>query len=213
MVSVKPFFRVRSEGIENVPRSGPFILAANHVSYVDPLVLAITCPRPIRFIMLREFWEKPFIGWVCRKAGSFPVDPLGPTTAALRSAMTVLHGGKVLGIFPEGGRSPDGRLLPGKAGVALLVLKTGLPLVPAAILGADRAYSRKMLLPRPYRITVRYGAPLTFPPPPPEKKRDFLAQTTEVTMRAIAALHASAEQSQELPPPAAPVYTWKKEDM
>jgi 1-acyl-sn-glycerol-3-phosphate acyltransferase len=141
--------------------------------------------------MLREFWEKPFIGWVCRKGGSFPVDPLGSATGALRQAMAVLHGDKVLGIFPEGGRSPDGRLLPGKAGVALLVLKTGLPLVPAAIIGADRAYSRNMLLPRPYRITVRYGAPLTFPPPAAEKKRDFLAQTTEVTMKAIADLHRS----------------------
>lgn len=183
---LKMFFRLRGEGLENIPAAAPFILAANHVSYLDPLVLGATCPRPVHFIMLREFWEKPFIGWVALKSGSFPVDQRGSAAGALRRALGILHAGKVLGIFPEGGRSADGSLQRGKGGAALLVMKAGVPLVPAAIIGADRALARGRLFPRPARITVRYGRPLTVPPPSsPDQKREFLHTITARVMEAI----------------------------
>lgn len=181
-------FRLRGEGVENIPPTGPFILAANHVSYIDPLVLGATCPRPIHFIMLREFWEKPVIGWICRKAGSFPVDQQGPATGALRRALSVLHEGKGLGIFPEGGRSQEDRPLQAKGGVALLVLKSGYPLLPAAIVGTEQALPKGRIIPRPVKVTVRYGTPLTFATPPPERKREFLENTTKTAMEAIARL-------------------------
>ena len=69
------YFGVRGEGTENVPALGPVILAANHVSFIDPLVLGAACPRPVHYMMLRRFWDMPFIGWISRRAGSFPVDP------------------------------------------------------------------------------------------------------------------------------------------
>ncbi len=185
---LRVFFRLRGEGTEHVPPSGPFILAANHVSFVDPLVLGATCPRTIHFVMLKEYYEKPVIGWLSRKAGSFPIDPLAPATGALRKALGVLQQGKVLGIFPEGGRSQADSPLPAKGGVALLALKGGYPLLPAAIIGADKALPRGRVLPRPVPVTVRYGRPLTFPKPATEAKRDYLNEITRRTMGAIAEL-------------------------
>ncbi|MFC1657245.1 lysophospholipid acyltransferase family protein [Candidatus Moduliflexota bacterium] len=183
------FFRLRGEGLENIPAAGPFILAANHVSYLDPLVLGATCPRPVHFIMLQEFWEKPVIGWIARKSGSFPVDQQGSAAGALRRALGVLRSGKVLGIFPEGGRSTDGSLQRGKGGAALLVMKAGVPLLPAAIVGADRALPKGRAFPRPARIIVRYGRPITVPPPSsPDQKREFLDTITARVMEAIGQL-------------------------
>lgn len=182
------FFRLRGEGTDNIPPAGPFILAANHVSFIDPLVLGATCPRAVHYIMLKEYYDKPVIGWLSRKAGSFPVDPEGPTAGALRNALRILQEGKVLGIFPEGGRSMADAPLPAKEGVALLSVKGGFPLVPAAILGADRALPRGQTLPRPVRVTVRYGRPLTFERPSREAKKDYLGEVTRRTMEAIAAL-------------------------
>lgn len=183
---LKVYFRISGEGTGHVPASGPFILAANHVSYLDPLVLAATCPRPLHFVMLREFWEKPFLGWVCRQAGSFPVDPGGPAAGALRRAVRLLREGRALGIFPEGGRSADGRLQPAKGGAALLALKTGVPLLPAAIIGAERAMPRGVFFPRPFKVRVRYGPPLFVPGSfSSQRKKDFLADVTELAMGAI----------------------------
>ncbi len=183
---LKAYFRVSGEGAGNVPSSGPFILAANHVSYLDPLVLGATCPRPLHFVMLREFWEKPFLGWICRRAGSFPVDPHGPAAGALRRAVRLLREGKALGIFPEGGRSVDGRLQPAKGGAALLALKTGVPLLPAAIIGAERAMPKGVSVPRPFKVRVRYGPPLSVPgPSSSQQKKDFLDHVTELAMEAI----------------------------
>lgn len=183
---LKVFFRVRGEGRHHIPSSGPCIVVANHSSYLDPVMLGATCPRPIHFIMLREYWEKPLLGWICRKAGSFPVAHNRPATAALRQALTILRNNQVLGIFPEGGRSPDGRLRPGKHGAAQLALRTGVPLVPAAILGSHRALPMGSALPRPLKINVRYGKPLVFQFPPSKKEyKDRLNEATKLIMQTI----------------------------
>ena len=183
---LKAFFRLGVEGVENVPGKKPFILAANHVSYLDPLVLGATCPRPIHFIMLREFWEKPIIGRLCRLAGSIPVDQRGPAAGTLRQAVGILRQGTVLGIFPEGGRSADGTLQSGKGGAALLAMKTGVPLLPAAIIGAERALPKGKAIPKPLRVTVRYGNLLEVPRPSTAlEKRAFLDAVTDLAMEAI----------------------------
>jgi len=188
---VRVFFRLRGEGVENIPVRGPFILAANHVSYIDPLVLGATCPRAIHYIMLREFWEKPLLGRACRMAGAIPVDPHGSAAGTLRKAVAILRGGKVLGIFPEGGRSTDGSLQSAKGGAALLALKTGVPLLPAAIVGAERALPKGKALPRPCRVTVRYGRPISLPKPSSAReKKEFLGSVMEIAMTAIGELAA-----------------------
>jgi 1-acyl-sn-glycerol-3-phosphate acyltransferase len=118
------------------------------------------------------------------------VDQQGHAAAPLRQALAVLRGGKVLGIFPEGARSADGRLLPGKAGVSLLMLKAGVPLVPAAIVGAKEALPKGRPYPLPHRITVRYGAPIRVTPPAAADRRGFLQSTTSDVMNAIGRLLA-----------------------
>jgi 1-acyl-sn-glycerol-3-phosphate acyltransferase len=187
---VRTFFRLRAEGAGAVPPSGPCILAANHLSYLDPLVLAATCPRQVRFMMTRRFWEMPLVGWLSRRAGSFPVGTAGITPRTLRAALAVLEGGEVLGIFPEGGIPTDGRLRAGRPGAARLALRTGSPIVPAGIVGTSRALPKGHLLPRPVPVLVRYGEPVL---PSgyaalPEDERE--ASLTTELMRRIAALAA-----------------------
>jgi 1-acyl-sn-glycerol-3-phosphate acyltransferase len=157
------YFRLRVEGEEHVPAAGPCILAANHVSYVDPIVLATACPRPVRFIVDRGQYERLLVRWIAVPTGAIPVENNPRDLGSLRRALQALRAGSVLGIFPEGGRSADGTLQPAKPGAALLALRAGVPLVPVAIVGAFAAYSRHHLLPRPRPITVRFGAPVVFP--------------------------------------------------
>lgn len=157
------YFRFRVEGAANVPAAGPCILAANHVSYVDPVVLAMACPRPVRFIVDREQYVRPLVHWVASRTGAIPVENNPRDLASLRRALQALREGSVVAIFPEGGRSPDGTLQPVKPGGALLALRSGVPLVPAAIAGTFAAYSRHHRLPRPRPITVRFGEPVLFP--------------------------------------------------
>lgn len=157
------YFRLRVSGAGHVPASGPCIIAANHVSYVDPVVLAMACPRPVRFIVDRAQYERPLVHWIAARTGAIPVGNSPRDLGSVRRALLALKQGAVIAIFPEGGRSGDGSLKPAKPGAALLALRSGVPLVPAGIAGAYRAYSRHHAVPRPLPITVRFGAPIAFP--------------------------------------------------
>jgi 1-acyl-sn-glycerol-3-phosphate acyltransferase len=165
VVSALPrwYFRFRVEGAGHVPAAGPCLIAANHTSYIDPIVLAMACPRPVRFIVDREQYYRPLVHWAAVRSGAIPVENDPRDLGSLRRALQALRQGAVLGIFPEGGRSDDGGLKPAKPGAALLALRAGVPLVPAGIVGAYRAYSRHHRFPRPAPITVRFGAPVPFP--------------------------------------------------
>jgi 1-acyl-sn-glycerol-3-phosphate acyltransferase len=165
VVSALPrwYFHLRVEGAGFVPAAGPCVLAANHTSYIDPIVLATACPRPVQFIVDREQYHRPLVHWIAARTGAIPVENDPRDLGSLRRALLALRQGAVLGIFPEGGRSDDGSLKPAKPGAALLALRAGVPLVPAGIGGAYQAYSRHHRFPRPAPITVRFGAPLPFP--------------------------------------------------
>ena len=182
----RAYFRVRIEGAGHLPAAGACIVAANHQSYLDPLVVGATCPRAVRFMMARKFWDMPLIGWGSRRFGSFPVDDGRILPDALRQAVAVLRAGAVLGIFPEGGISADGRLGPPCPGVGHLALRLGVPIVPAAISGTRRAFPKGRLLPRPLRVRIRYGEPLA---PPPGSHRDPGA-ADELAARVMAAIAA-----------------------
>jgi 1-acyl-sn-glycerol-3-phosphate acyltransferase len=165
VVSALPrwYFRFRVEGADHVPTAGPCVLAANHTSYIDPIVLAMASPRPVQFIVDREQYHRPLVHWVAVRTGAIPVENDPRDLGSLRRALLALRQGAVLGIFPEGGRSDDGRLTPAKPGAALLALRAEVPLVPAGIDGAYRAYSRHHRFPHPSPITVRFGPPIPFP--------------------------------------------------
>ena len=166
---LKLVFRPRVEGAENVPASGPAILASNHLSYADWLFMPLTLPRRVTFVAKAEYFTTPGIkGWFQKKffsgAGQVPIDRSGANAAegALASAQKILENGELFGIYPEGTRSHDGRLYRGKTGVARLALETGVPVIPVAVLDTDVVAppGKKFgTFPRP---GVRFGKPLDF---------------------------------------------------
>jgi 1-acyl-sn-glycerol-3-phosphate acyltransferase len=155
------FFRIRFIGTEHVPAAGPVVLVANHVSYMDPVLLAIPIHRPLRYMTLEHFFRVPGFGALIRGCGAFPVRGAEADRQAVRTAIRILRAGEVLVIFPEGGRSRDGRLLPFQAGAFRIALQTDAPVVPATLAGAFAAWPPQRRLPRPGRITVTYHPPLS----------------------------------------------------
>jgi len=183
------YFSLQAEEPWHVPASGPCVIAANHASYVDPVALWIACPRHVRFIVDRGQYRRPLVHWVASRTGAIPVENDPRDLGSLRRALGALRENAVLGIFPEGGRSEDGSLKPGRPGAALLALRAGVPLVPAGIAGAYAAYPRHRLLPRPGRITVRFGAPVAFPEAWRGRgARDHLEEATGLLMARIRSL-------------------------
>jgi 1-acyl-sn-glycerol-3-phosphate acyltransferase len=166
---VKLVYRPRVEGLENIPATGAAILAANHLSFSDSFFIPIVVPRHVTFIAKSEYfntrgvkgmWNKYFYA---RFAGAVPIDRSGTrnaTTAALEGAVAVLDGGGLFGIYPEGTRSPDGKLYRGRTGIAEIALRSGAPIVPIGIVGTDRVQPPGKKLPRLGRVTIRIGAPL-----------------------------------------------------
>ncbi len=153
-------FRVRYIGLENIPSDGGGILAPNHSSFLDPLIVACRVPRPMVFIAHQMFFDREPLGTWMRQAGGFPVATGGDSTASIREVVRALRNGRLLGMFPEGTRSWDGRLLPPMPGVGLLVSATDVPVIPVHVDGAYRAWPRHRRFPLPRRITIRFGTPV-----------------------------------------------------
>ncbi|HEY7515191.1 MAG TPA: lysophospholipid acyltransferase family protein, partial [Vicinamibacteria bacterium] len=149
-------------GEEHVPAEGPAIVAANHPSYLDPILLSLQVPRRIWFMAWDALFRVPVLGVVMRVFGAFPVDVRrGQGRAAYEKARELLEAGEVVGIFPEGRRSRTGWMEPAlRGGAARLAWETGVLLVPATIAGAYRAWPYFQSLPRPARIRVRYHEPI-----------------------------------------------------
>ncbi|HLG15233.1 MAG TPA: lysophospholipid acyltransferase family protein [Blastocatellia bacterium] len=158
---LRPIFRllftVEYHGLENVPESGPVILAGNHPSYLDPILVALPLERVVKFMAWDALFKVSFLRGLIRKLGAFPVDiRRGKGEAAYREARKVLEAGDALGIFPEGQRSERGPMGELRTGVARLAIATGAPIVPVTLGGAFRAWPRYRLLPKPAKIIVRF---------------------------------------------------------
>jgi 1-acyl-sn-glycerol-3-phosphate acyltransferase len=186
-------WRPRVTGAEHVPASGGAILAANHLSVVDSVFLPLVLDRPVTFSAKAEYFTASGPAarlWAAylKATNQLQMDRDGPRAAqdTLEAALALLLEGNLFGIYPEGTRSPDGRMYRGRPGVGWLALKSGLPVIPVGIHGTRRVLPPGHVLPHPGRILVRIGAPLSFPPEvlggPPGKARQ---QITEQVMRAI----------------------------
>ena len=170
---LRPMFlilRPTITGRENVPATGPFIIASNHLSYIDSMAIPLMAPRRVGYLAKAEYFTGTGIrGWLSRTLftalGALPVERQTHRAAqeALDTAMTVLRTGGGFGIYPEGTRSRDGRLARGKTGVAWLALTADCPVVPVAVAGTDRIQPIGASWPRPHRFSVTFGEPLTFP--------------------------------------------------
>ena len=150
------WFDLRIEGLEHLPATGPYIVAANHHNYLDGVVLGVAVPAPIAFIVMPRVWRATWLHPVFhRHIGSIPINLERPDFSALRSALSHLERGGVVGIFPEGPFSVRGRLERGLPGVALLALRSGVPVVPAALHGTYEALRhRRFYLPRPTPLDI-----------------------------------------------------------
>lgn len=162
-------WRIRVEGLHHVPARGGAILAGNHLSVADQLFLGTVVPRQVHFWAKSEYFQLPgikgaVIGSVVRGLGSIPVHRDGGRAVlhALDAAIPVLEAGELVGVFPEGTRSPDGRLYRGRAGAARLAVAAGVPVVPVGFTGTGRVQPIGQRLPRPgLPVTLRFGEPLS----------------------------------------------------
>jgi len=166
---LRVIFRPWVEGLEHVPKEGPAIIASNHVSFSDSFFMPLTVPRKVTFLAKSDYFTgRGLKGWLTRQffsgVGQVPVDRSGgrASEAALRTGLRVLSEGKLLGIYPEGTRSPDGRLYRGKTGVARMALEAGVPVIPVAMIGTYEIQPPGKVIPRIKRPGVRFGAPLDF---------------------------------------------------
>ena len=156
------YLGLRGYGTENMPRAGPAILACNHVSYLDPPLVAVSLHRRIRFAAKAGLFKIPLFSSLISALGSVPIARGRPDRAGFRRMERIVRSGQALLVFPEGTRSPDGRLLPAEPGIGLLVLRTRAVVVPAAIVDSDKALPRNSCLIRPARVTVKLGQPVSF---------------------------------------------------
>jgi 1-acyl-sn-glycerol-3-phosphate acyltransferase len=167
--AARAVYRPRIEGLENVPKTGAVILASNHLSFIDSVVIPLLAGRKVAFLAKAEYWDgrKPHqraVGAFLGALGHVPVRR-GQGRAALASldvATDVLKAGGAFGIYPEGTRSLDGRLHRGHTGVAQLALTTGAPVLPMALIGTEKMQPVGAKIPRRVPITVRFGRPLDF---------------------------------------------------
>ncbi|HVK26458.1 MAG TPA: lysophospholipid acyltransferase family protein [Actinokineospora sp.] len=163
------FFRPRIEGAENIPADGGAMLASNHLAVSDSFFLPLKVSRRVTFPAKIEYFTEPGIKgrlkkWFFTGLGQIPIDRSGGSAAraAIDTGVRLLREGHLMGIYPEGTRSPDGRLYKGKTGIARIALEAGVPVVPVAMFGTDKANPIGSKMWRPYPIRIKVGKPLDF---------------------------------------------------
>lgn len=180
-------FSVEYHGTQHVPDEGAVIIAGNHPSYLDPVLVVLPLRRQVRYMAWDALFKVPVLGWLISRLGAFPVDiRKGQGERAFQEAKRILESGQALGIFPEGQRSERGPMGELRTGAARLAIETGAPIVPVTIGGASRAWPKYRLLPKPARIIVRYHTPIRPDPAQCAARRDDRSFQQEV-MRQVAA--------------------------
>lgn len=154
LIILKIFFRLKAEGLENIPKKSNFIVVANHSSFLDAVVVAAVIPSTVHCIVARDIYLAPFLRWVLKK---IEVLPVGRTSS---KAIDYLLRNKNIGLFPEGKCSRDGKLKEFRRGVALLSIKTGRPILPCAVIGAFEALPIGAKFPKFLPIKVKIGKPI-----------------------------------------------------
>lgn len=152
----KVFFKFKLIGSENIPVTGGVIIAANHISLWDPPVVGAGLNRPVNFMAKEELFIGP-LGWIIKIMKAFPVKRGAADRGAIRHAINLLKDGEILGLFPEGTRSKNGELGKPEAGIGMIALKAGVPIIPAAIIGTNQVGKGRWVLPQ---FIIKYGKPI-----------------------------------------------------
>jgi 1-acyl-sn-glycerol-3-phosphate acyltransferase len=162
---LRQVFSTHPVGLEHVPRRGAAIITPNHLGIVDPLFVALAVPRQIIFIGKAEYWDAWQSRWLMEIAGGIPVDRDDSVKAhgSLEAGVEVLQRSDLLCLFPEGTRSPDGRLFKGKTGAARMALEVGCPIIPCGLTGTEKVLPKGATIPKRTRVEVKFGRPMEVP--------------------------------------------------
>jgi 1-acyl-sn-glycerol-3-phosphate acyltransferase len=189
-------FRLEAVGRELVPPTGPVLIVSNHVSMLDPPLVGGSVPRPVFFLAKEELFRIPLFGRLIRALNARPVRRDGSDTRALKAALALLQDGRALLVFPEGTRGVEGEApREGKAGVGMLAVLSGAPVVPVYVSGSGAALPRGRALPRPVKVRVTFGPPLTFKRASDDGRKEAYREAAQEMMRAIAQLREQQRKS------------------
>src|SRR5882724_12015422 len=197
------YFRWRVYNPERAPLNGPVILASNHASYLDPMLIGAALHRGINYLAREDLFRFPVLGWVLRYWQAVPVNREGSGAKGLRAILDRLLAGGAIILFPEGTRTSDGKLQPARSGIGLTVIKSTAPVVPVRVFGTFEAFGRHMRFPRPRRIVVKYGHPMLFKELRDEAKvcskprlKQIYRQIADEIMAAIAKLEPHRDKAE-----------------
>lgn len=202
-------FRAKIVGRRNVPKKGPVLLASNHLSFIDSVVITLFAPRPVSFLAKDSYFTgKGFKGFLSRtfftSIGAIPVKRGAGQAAqdALHAGLSLLHEGEAFAVYPEGTRSRDGRLYRGKTGVAWLALNAGVPVIPVALKGTDKVQPIGSNGIRPAKVSIEFGAPIDLSKHGKADSGRARRHATDEVMDAIAAMSGQerAGDYNEAPP-------------
>jgi 1-acyl-sn-glycerol-3-phosphate acyltransferase len=171
---LKPLYRIEVIGEDHIPKEGPVLICANHINNLDPPVVGITSPRPIHFMAKAELFKVPVLKGIVKNLNAFPVKRGMGDREALRKGLAILNDNQVLGIFPEGTRSKDGKLGKGLAGAGFFALRTKAAVIPCAIIGPYKPFKK---------LKVVYGPPINMETL--REKKASAEEATEVIMSHI----------------------------
>jgi 1-acyl-sn-glycerol-3-phosphate acyltransferase len=161
-ISYAILFGWKAYNRERVPLEGPAILASNHASFLDPPLVGLPLKRPLNFLARDTLFRFPGVGATLRSWQAVPVDREGGGGAGLKAILDRLLSGGAILLFPEGTRTRNGKLQPGRSGIGLAVIKSNAPVIPVRVFGTYEAYGRHVGIPRRHRIAVKYGHPMLF---------------------------------------------------
>lgn len=151
-------YKVEIEGMENIPKEGRAIVSSNHFSLMDPILIGAFLPRKVNYMAKEELFSNRLFTLILNKLGVFPVKRGGADIGAIRTALRILNSGEVMGIFPEGTRSKTGEMLEAKPGAAMIATRSKSPLIPMAIIGDYKLFSRiKIIIDKPIYLDEYYG--------------------------------------------------------
>lgn len=193
------FFKIEFHGAENVPPEGACLITPNHISYGDPIWMTIPIHRRVYYMAWDKPFEIPFLGALMRAFGAFPVSLDSADASAQRNALDVLRNGRALVMFPEGGRTRTGKIMPFKLGAFRFALTHGVPIVPVSIKGAEKIWPVGRIFPRPGKLIITYHTPLQVQRVPEDISRTELKESARALARKTHDIVATALDPSSLP--------------
>ena len=193
LVIAKVIFRLRVNGAEYVPRSGAAIVAANHTSFLDPIIVAVAIRRSVHFMAKEELFRfRPF-GWLLRQYQVFPVSRRRTDLQAMKRAISLLQSGEVVVIFPEGTRGDGDQLRPARPGIGMIAARSKAPVIPMLHRGTEKILPKNAWFPKPHQVLVKFGEPVYFAEERPGEWQEQIVRFSQTIMDRIGALKAGSE--------------------